>query len=258
MKKSKPLISIILSVHNSETYLAECLKSLVSQSYRNIEILAMEDKSTDSSLQILKKFNKNYKKIRAYRNIKRYGIVMTLNRLLKKARGEYIAFMDSDDLSHKDRMKKQLEFLLKNPNVVALGTQSYFVNKKGVKKSKSSFPLENRNIYSSPLHGLSMQFETVMINKNLLPKDLLRFDSKANPFIYSDFLIKLLPYGKFANLEKYLHYHRNNPKTYLLDLQKNIFSFIKLVLRSRELHDYEKAYKLFFTSLIKPSFDTQF
>lgn len=258
MKNSKPLVSIILSVHNSEKNLAECLKSLISQTYRNIEIVTIEDQSTDSSHQILKKFNKNYKRIRAYRNVKRYGIVLTLNRLLKKTKGEYIAFMDSDDISHKDRIKKQVEFLTTNPNVVAVGTQSYFINRNGVKKSKSSFPLENNQIYSSPLHGLSMQFETVMVNKNLLPKDLLRFDQKANPFIYSDLLIKLLPYGKFANLDKFLHFHRNNPKIYLMDLQKNIFSFIKLILRSRELHDYEKAYKLFFTSLIKPSIDTQF
>ncbi|HKC14341.1 MAG TPA: glycosyltransferase family 2 protein [Patescibacteria group bacterium] len=258
MNNFKPLISILIPVHNSEKYLADCLKSLVSQSYRNIEIVAIEDKSTDSSYQILKKFNKNYKKIRAYRNVKRYGIVMTLNRLIKKAKGEYVAFMDSDDLSHKDRIKNQLEFLLNNPNVVAVGTQSHFINGKGVKKSKSLFPLENRDIYKSPLHGLSMQFETVMVNRNLLPKDLLRFDHKANPFIYSDFLIKLLPYGKFANLPEFLHYHRNNPKTYLLDLQRNIFSFAKLVLRSRELHDYQKAYRLFFTSLVKPSIDTNF
>ncbi len=258
MKNSKPLVSIILPVHNSRKYLEDCLKSLVSQSYRNIEILAMEDQSSDESFKILRKFNKNYKKIRAYRNIKRYGIVMTLNRLLKKAKGNYIAFMDSDDTSHKNRIKKQLGFLLENPNVVAVGTQSYFINRKGIKKSKSSFPLENKDIYSSPLHGLSMQFETVMVNKNLLPKDLLRFDQKANPFIYSDFLIKLLPYGKFANLNKFLHFHRNNPRTYLLDLQKNIFSFIKLILRSKELHDYERAYRLFFTSLIKPSLNTQF
>lgn len=258
MNNSKPLISILISVHNSEKHLAECLKSLVSQSYRNIEIVAIDDQSTDSSYQVLRKFNKNYKKMRVYRNVKRYGVVMTLNRLIKKARGQYIAFMDSDDISHKDRIKNQLEFIQNNPNVVAVGTQSYFINRKGVKKSKSSFPLENRNIYSSPLHGLSMQFETVMINKNLLPKDLLGFDSKANPFIYSDLLIKLLPYGKFANLDKFLHYHRNNPKTYLMDLQKNLFSFVKLVLRSRELHDYQKAYRLFFTSLVKPSIDTNF
>lgn len=258
MKNPKNLVSILIPVHNSEKYLNDCLKSLVSQSYKNIEIIAIDDQSSDSSYKILKAFNKKYKKIRLYRNVKRYGIVMTLNRLLKKAKGDYIAFMDSDDLSHRERVKNQLQFLRKNNNVVACGTQCYFVNGENKKKSKSAFPTENRDIYSSPLHGLSMQFESVMINRTLLPKDLLKLDSRANPFVYSDFLIKLLPYGKFANLEKILHYHRNNPKTYLTDLQKNLFSFIKLVLRSKEVHDYQKAYRLVFTSLLKPSLNTQF
>ncbi len=252
MKKSN-LVSIILPVHNSAKNLEECLKSLVSQTYRNIEIIVIDDQSSDSSYKILRKFNKNYKKIKAYRNVKRYGIVMTLNRALKKAKGDFIAFMDSDDFSHKNRIKEQLKLLLLNQNVVACGTQCYFVNGRSIKREKSSFPLLNSEIYSSPLHGLSMQFETVMINKNLLPKDILKFDPSASPFIYSDFLIKLLPYGKFANIEKNLHFHRNNPKTYLRDLQTNIFSFIRLVLRSRELHDYQKSYKMVFNSLIKPS-----
>src|SRR5258708_13006962 len=107
MNNFKPLISILIPVHNSEKYLADCLKSLVSQSYRNIEIVAIEDKSTDSSYQILKKFNKNYKKIRAYRNVKRYGIVMTLNRLIKKAKRQYLAFMHSNDLPPKNTLHIQ-------------------------------------------------------------------------------------------------------------------------------------------------------
>lgn len=252
---NKPIVSIILPVRNGGKYLPDCLKSLRSQTYRNFEVIAIDDGSTDASCKILMSFKKNFKKLRVYRNVKRYGIVMTLNRLLKKAKGDYIAFMDTDDQNHKNRIKKQVEFLIKNPNVVAVGTQSYFVNKKGTVKSKSSFPTENNHIYSSPLHGLSMQFESVCVNRNLLPKDILKFDPGALPFIYSDLLIKILPYGKFANLPNYLYYHRNNPKIYLLDLQRNVLSFIKLVLRSRELHDYQKSYRLIFNSLIKPSFN---
>src|SRR3989344_9091430 len=89
----KPLVSILLPVHNSARHLADCLKSLVSQSYRQIEIIAIDDFSTDSSLKILKSVAKKYpstgsgrgKKVRVYKNIKRYGVVMTLNRLLKRS-----------------------------------------------------------------------------------------------------------------------------------------------------------------------------
>ncbi len=250
---NKPLVSILLPVHNSDRYLIGCLKSLVAQSYRQIEIIAIDDFSTDSSLKILKSFSKKYKKVRAYKNIKRYGLVMTLNRLLRRAKGKYIAFMDANDISYKQRIKKQVEFLLGNQGVVAVGTQCRFMNDKGRLIGKSSFPKENQLIYRSPLHGISMQFETILVNKTLLPKDVLKFTKSINPFIYSDVLIKLLPYGKFANLHKYLHYHRNDPKTYFGDLRIHLVSLIKLWIKSIANYDYQLSIKSFFTPLIKQS-----
>ena len=270
INNNKPLVSILLPVHNSQHHLADCLKSLVGQSYRQIEIIAIDDFSTDSSLKILKSFTKKYpsrhsaelsrspgsgqgKKVRVYKNIKRYGIVMTLNRLLKRAKGNYIAFMDAGDISSKQRIKKQLEFLLGNQGVVAVGTQCRFMNDKGRFIGKSDFPKENQFIYRSPLHGISMQFETVLINTRLIPKDLLRFQASSDHFIYSDVFIKLLPYGKFANLTQYLHYHRNDPKAYFFDLRIHLVSLIKLWIKSIANYDYQLSIKSFFTPLIKQS-----
>lgn len=256
MNNHKPLVSILLPVHNASRNLSECLKSLLSQSYRQIEIVAIDDKSSDDSLKILKTFAKKYsprrvgagKKVRVYKNIKRYGIVMTLNRLVRRAKGDYIAFMDAKDISLKQRIKKQIEFMRENPGVVAVGTQCRFVNEKGCSIGKSDFPKENQLIYKSPLHGISMQFETVLVNKALLPKDVLKFTNSSNPFIYSDVFIKLLPYGKFANLKLFLHHHRKNPKEYFQDLRSNIISFIKLWLLSKTNYNYRPT----LTSLLLP------
>ena len=248
MRKIKPIVSIVLPVHNSDRFLSDCLKSLKRQSYRKIEIVAMDDRSSDSSFKILKEFAKKDKRIRIYRNIKRYGIGVTLNRLIKKAKGNFIAFMDSNDIMLPQRIKKQLEFLLKNPEIVAVGTQCRFVSDKNKRLGKSKFPIENQLIYDSPLHGISMQFETVCINKMLLPKDVLKLTTSFSPFLYSDVLMKLLPYGKFANLKNYLHYHRESPKTYFSDLRKNIFSFIKLWLTSKTNYNYNAP----LTSLFAP------
>lgn len=240
-KISKPLVSILLPVHNCERFLEDSLKSLLSQSYRQIEIIAIDDFSSDNSLKILKSQARKYKKLRVYKNVKRYGIVMTLNRLLKRAKGDYIAFMDAKDISAKQRIKKQAEFLLNNQGVVAVGAQCRFINEKGKLIGKSDFPKENQFVYKSPLHGISMQFETVLINKTLLPKDVLKFTNSINPFIYSNLFIKLLPYGKFANLNSYLHYHRKNPEEYFRDLRGNIMSFIKLWFLSKSNYKYKPS-----------------
>jgi glycosyltransferase involved in cell wall biosynthesis len=248
---NKPLVSILLPVHNCEHFLADCLISIVKQSYRQIEIIAIDDNSSDNSLKVLRSFAKKYKKVRVYRNIKRYGIVITLNRLLHKAKGDFIAFMSAKDICGRQRIKKQIEFLLGNHGVVAVGSQCRFVNNKGRIIGKSDFPKENQLIYASPLHGISMQFETVLINTALIPRDLLRFQANSHHFVYSDVLMKLLPYGKFANLPQYLHHHRNDPKAYFEDLRSHSISLFRLWIKSIANYDYQLSIKSFFTPLIK-------
>jgi glycosyltransferase involved in cell wall biosynthesis len=251
MKDLKPLISILLPVHNSEKYLSDCLKSLLSQTYKNIEIVAMDDKSSDESYKILNQFKKSDKRVRVYKNVKRYGISITLNRLLKKSKGGYIAFMDTNDISSPNRLKKQYKFLIQNPGIVAVGSQCTFINEHDKKIGKSSFPSYHDLIAQNPLHGISMQFETVLINKLILPKDVLKFNTNSHPFIYSDIFMRLLPFGKFANMEDFLHFHRKDPKIYLSDVKRNVISLAKLWLRSTSLYDFQPPLRTFFSTIIK-------
>ncbi len=253
MKNPKPLITILLPVHNAEKHLPDCLDSLLNQSYKNIEIVAIDDKSSDKSARILNQFKKNDKRLRVYKNVKRYGIAITLNRLVKKAKGSYIAFMDTNDISSPNRIRKQYKFLLDNPGIVAVGSQCMFINEHGKKIGKSSFPAYHDLIAQNPLHGISMQFETVLINKMILPKDVLKFNSNSKPFFYSDLFMKLLPFGKFANMEDFLHFHRNDPKIYLSDVKRNIISLTKLWLRSSSLYDFQPPLRTFFSTIIKPA-----
>jgi glycosyltransferase involved in cell wall biosynthesis len=253
MKDSKPLISILLPVHNSAVTLRECVLSLTNQSYKNIEIIAIDDKSSDKSYSILSALKKKNKRLRVYRNVKRYGIAVTLNRLVRKAKGDFIAFMDTDDISSPNRLKKQLNFLLNNPDIVAVGSQCTFIDEKGKRIGRSDFPTENSLIHENPLHGISMQFETILINKTLLPKDILKFHTGSNPFIYSEVFMKLMDYGKLANLKEFLHFHRNDPKIYLSDIKRNIISLIKLWIKSKALYDYTPPLRSFFSPIIKPT-----
>lgn len=249
--KEKPLITVILSVHNSASNIEECLFSILNQSYKNLEIIAIDDYSTDKSYAKLKSLKRFDNRLRVYRNVKRYGLAVTLNRAVKKAKGSYIAFMDTDDFSSPNRLKKQINFLLNNQDVIAVGAQTTFIDESGKKIGRSDFPLDNSLIYKNPLHGISMQFETVLINKKALPKDVLRFHTGSNPFVYSDMLIRISNYGKLSNLDQFLHYHRNNPKTYLSDIKRNIMSLFKLWIKSRELYDYQTSLRAFFSPLIK-------
>lgn len=249
--KSKPLVSVLLPVHNSEEFLPECLKSLTKQSYKNIEIVAIDDHSKDNSIKILREFAGKDKRIRVYKNIKRYGMAVTFNRLVKKSKGKFIAIMGSSDIASPHRIKNQIHFVFTNPETVVVGCQCVFIDKNSKRLGKSRFPYDNRFIYQSPLHGISMQFETILINKNLMPKDVLKFDVNSKPFMYSDLLMKLLPYGRFANLKKILYYRRSNPTAYPSDLRRHVFSLLKLWLKSIFNYDYRPSLRSLFTPLAK-------
>ncbi len=98
MSEYKPLLSIIVPVYNTESYLAECLDSLCNQTLRDIEIICVNDGSTDGSLEILRKYEQKDQRITVV-DQKNQGVSVARNNGVAKARGKYIFFMDSDDLA---------------------------------------------------------------------------------------------------------------------------------------------------------------
>lgn len=246
----KPLISIVLPVFNNGFYLSSCLDSLFSQSYKNLEIIAVDDFSRDDSVKILKAYKQTDKRIRIYRNVKHYGKALTFNRALRRVKGDYIVFMDPEDIVYKDKLKKQLTFLLENPKVAALGTQCTYINSTGKRLGKSEFPHEQDTIYHKPLHGVSVQFQTLIINKRLLPKDLLWFNTNGDTLLYSELLIKILQFGTLVNLpHPPLQYHRQLD-TRQFDLNK-YYSLTKFWVNSILQHDYRPSFRYLYNALFR-------
>ena len=92
-----PLISVIIPVYNVEKYLRECLDSVINQTYKNLEIICVNDCSTDSSPEILEEYAKKDRRIIIKKNPKNIGLGLTRNEGIKIASGEYIHCLDSDD-----------------------------------------------------------------------------------------------------------------------------------------------------------------
>lgn len=124
----KGLISVILPVYNGEKYLKEAIQSLLSQTYSHFEIIAYDDGSTDSSLEIIRSFQD--KRIRLFKNDENCGLITTLNKALGEARGEFIARMDADDICLPDRFEKQINYFKWN-DIDILGTEICFINEEG-------------------------------------------------------------------------------------------------------------------------------
>jgi teichuronic acid biosynthesis glycosyltransferase TuaG len=108
----KVLVSIITPVYNSEKYIGETIKSVLSQTHINWEMLIADDCSLDNTSEVIKEFNDS--RIKYFKLDENAGAAVARNRALEKAQGKYIAFLDADDMWKPNKLEKQLKFMSKN------------------------------------------------------------------------------------------------------------------------------------------------
>ena len=124
-----PKISVIMPVYNAEKYVAEAIKSILNQTYDDFELIIINDASQDKSLEIIKSFDDS--RIKLLNNKTNLGCTISLNKGIKIAKGEYIARMDSDDISLPERFSKQIDYLEKNPRISVVGTYLISIDENG-------------------------------------------------------------------------------------------------------------------------------
>ena len=112
-------------------YNAESMQSILNQSCRDFEFIIIDDKSTDNSIKILNKYKKKDKRIVLIKNKKNLGQALSRNKGLKKAKGKYIAVLDSDDLAVRKRLEIQFNYLEKNHHIFLVGSSARYINEKG-------------------------------------------------------------------------------------------------------------------------------
>lgn len=150
---SKPLVSIIMGIYNCEDYLKESIDSIVSQTYTNWELIMCDDGSIDKTYDIANEYkNKLGKKIVLLKNDKNMGLNYTLNKCLAEAKGSYIARQDGDDVSTKNRLEIEVEFLNKHPEYAMVSSNMSFFDSKGEwgKSHQKEVPTKNDFMNGSP------------------------------------------------------------------------------------------------------------
>ena len=127
----KPKVSIIMPVYNSEKFLEDSIKSILNQNLKEFEFIIVDDKSTDNSIKIINKYKKEDKRIILMKNKKNLGQAYSRNKGLKKARGKYVAILDSDDLATKKRLEIQFNYLEKKSHIFLIGSSAIYIDEKG-------------------------------------------------------------------------------------------------------------------------------
>ena len=161
----EPLISIIIPYYKKKEYITQTINSIIKQSYKNFELIFIYDDPDKSDLKYVKKILKNIKRKKIIINNNNMGAGLSRNLGILKAKGEYISFIDSDDIWKKDKLKNQLLFMLDN-NIEFCFTSYSIINKKNtiIKFIKAKKNIEYKDLIKSCDIGLS----TVMLKKKLL------------------------------------------------------------------------------------------
>jgi len=162
---NKPTISAIMSVYNGERYLKQSIESVLKQTFTDFEFIIVDDGSTDGSSEIIRGYGDD--RIKVIRNEVRIGLTKSLNKALGKARGEYVARQDADDISLPRRLEEQIKFFEKHPKVALLGTNVYIIDEKGrILEEKKLNPRPNKNFlkHNEFIHGSVMLKKAVIDN----------------------------------------------------------------------------------------------
>ncbi len=123
---NKPTISVIMSVYNGEEFLKETMDSILRQTFKDFELIVIDDCSTDNSLNILQDYQKSDKRIKILHNEKNMRLQASLNRGIDAACGEFIARVDADDIMRFDRLEKQYKFMKKHSHLLMSACKFYW------------------------------------------------------------------------------------------------------------------------------------
>lgn len=213
------------------------LESIRNQTYINWELFCFDDLSTDSSWKILKTYTKKDKRIKVFRNGSHKGVSGAANAVLGKAKGAYIARMDADDISLPRRFEKQVAYLEKHSNVIAVGSQCDVINSDGEIIGHKNFPTKSGEVYQMMFVSIPVQQPCLMINRRKLPNDFVWYRQSQHTAEEVDLLFRLLQIAEVANLPQTLLQYRIHGKNTSLKNPKKTF-IVTLLTRIKSVFDY--------------------
>jgi teichuronic acid biosynthesis glycosyltransferase TuaG len=234
-----PLISIIMPAFNASITIAESIESVLGQTYGHWELIIVDDGSKDDTYSLAKCFECKEKRIVVLSLPYNGGLPNARNQGCKIAKGAFIAFLDSDDLWHKDKLREQLDFHLQNPQIKISHTDFHVFNKDGLLKRPLRYLMDLRkhkegSIYPRICYRNPIGVLTTMVDRELLRKAGF-FDSSLWTMEDQDLWVRIAKMGnKFGYIPKVLAYYR-----------------IGLSSITSKTGKYKRAYKSYITKILR-------
>lgn len=197
---SGPLVSVLMSVYNGDQFLCEAVESILCQTLRDLELIVVNDGSTDTTAKMLDEYQHKDPRVRVFHQ-EHAGLVESLNRGAGFARGKYIARMDADDVSLRDRLMLQVDFLERNPEVGVVGGAMEVINTTGKSAAPDRHPCEDQEIKLALLQGdIPLAHPTILMRKDVLVSvgGYRKVVLDAEDY---DLWLRVADYSKLANLD---------------------------------------------------------
>lgn len=202
-----PLVTVILPVYNAEAYLAEAIGSILNQTFSDLELLIINDGSTDGSVDVINSFKDE--RIRLVHNDANLKLIATLNKGIELARGKYMARMDADDVSLSARVQKQVAVMEAHAEI---GVCSCWFESFGAGANQVvKYPESHDAIRLMLLYQTALCHAAAMFRMEFLKRINFRYSPQ---FVHAEDLeiwVRLAPQTKFANVQEVLYKVRMHP-----------------------------------------------
>lgn len=230
------LVSVIIPLYNAEKYIEETMESILNQTYKNIEIVVVDDGSKDQSASIVKNIERKYPEQIKYILQKNQGVSVARNTGIENASGEYISFLDSDDLWHQTKIEKQMESMHKNNMNACYCGYMNFYEETGEKVENTTNFVKGNMTKDFLTHQVFAQTSTWIFKKSIVMDHNIRFTPGCSWGEDLEFLFKLMSVTNVCYVDEYLTYYRilsggslsSNYKEYELKTTKELEVFTRM------------------------------
>lgn len=211
-----PLVSVLICAYNTEAYIEEAVKAVLKQTYSNLEIIIVNDGSTDSTLDILTNLALQDSRIKIINNEYNKGFINSLNMGIQHTNSEYIARTDADDITDKHWIEKIMGQLLSNNDIIAMGSYISILSENNSGKIGKHYktgdiwktPLTHSEIVEKMLFKNPIHNNTMIVRSKVFKEYNLRFDPNYKHAEDYKFWFEVSKLGKLANYPEVLAYYR--------------------------------------------------
>lgn len=205
------LVSVIVTVYNCEPYISDALESIIHQTYSNLEIVVVDDCSTDASWEIIQLYASRDERIKAFRNSLNQRQTRSRNFAIRQSTGSFLTQLDGDDVRTLDSIAKQMRFLAQHPDIIAVGGAAEICDSHMNRLNDRFYPTDDATIRRAFFRYSPFCQSSLLIRRDFVGEDPYKIEMEPSEDI--DLSLRLGAAGQLANLSEVIYRIRTHERS---------------------------------------------